>query len=191
MQSAAAPEIPVAISPAAAAVVERFTQGTGDTLQHEKAETTGFPAALATLQAGVAAPGVDKIQSNRSQPPTRGLTADGRSAELVERDWSGVVLVPVIAQVSKAYTAGVRLTAIEAHPLNDGRVRVWTRVRNITGTAIAAEVACTFRMQGASDMSMPRFYFLQLPAGEFRDVFFVCGAGEINNYTVLVRSSGR
>ena len=146
---------------------------------------------MATLQAGVFAPGVDKPQGLSNQPPARGLTADGRSAELVERDWSGVVLVPVIAQVSKAYTSGVRLTAIEAHPLKDGRVRVWTRVRNITGAPMAAEVACTYRMQGDFDMTSPRFYYLGVPAGEFRDVFFVSGAGVIDNYTVLVRSSSR
>jgi hypothetical protein len=142
------------------------------------------------LQIGATAPGVDQPESFSNLPPTRGLTADGVSAGLVDHDWSGVVLVPVIAQVSKAYTAGVRLMAIEAHPLKDGRVRVWTRVRNITAAPIVAEVACTFRMQNSNDVPMPRFYSLPVPAGEFRDVFFVSGAGELNNYTVLVRTAG-
>lgn len=185
------PAKPVALSPEAEAVIDRFTHDGSGALQHELSDNTGFPAALATLQPGAAAPGVDKPQNYSNMPPTSGLTADGMTAELVERDWSGVVLVPVIAQVSKAYTSGVRLSAIEAHPLKDGRVRIWTRVRNITGAPIAAEVACTFRMEKSSDMSLPRFYYLQVPAGDIRDVFFVSGAGELSNYTVLVRASGR
>lgn len=185
------PAKPVPLSPEAEAVVDRFTHDGSGALQHELVDNTGFPAALATLQPGAAAPGVDKPQNYSNMPPTSGLTADGMSAELVERDWSGVVLVPVIAQVSKAYTSGVRLTAIEAHPLKDGRVRIWTRVRNITGAPIAAEVACTFRMEKSNEMSLPRFYYLQVPAGDIRDVFFVSGAGELSNYTVLVRASGR
>lgn len=188
----AAPEVaaaPVPLTPEAEAVVERFTQAESGALLHEKVDNTGFPAAMATLEPGATAPGVDKPQNYANMPPTSGLTADGASAELVERDWSGVVLVPVIAQVSKAYTSGVRLTAIEAHPLKDGRVRIWTRVRNITGAPIAAEVACTFRMEKSTDMSLPRFYYLQVPAGEIRDVFFVSAPGELSNYTVLVRTA--
>lgn len=186
-----APAKPVALTPEAEALVERFTQNGSGALLHEQAGNTGFPAALATLETGAAAPGVDTPQNYSAMPPTRGLTADGASAELVERDWTGVVLVPVIAQVSKAYTSGVRLTAIEAHPLKDGRVRIWTRVRNITAAPIAAEVACTFRMEKSPEMSLPRFYFLQVPAGEIRDVFYISPAGELSNYTVLVRTSGR
>jgi hypothetical protein len=46
---------------------------------------------MASLQAGAAAPAVDKPINYGSQPPTRGLTADGATAELVERDWTGIV----------------------------------------------------------------------------------------------------
>lgn len=178
------------VSPEAQAVVARLTEPGPDGLKHEVVEATGFPQALASLQTGAASPTVEQPQNYNSQPPTRGLTADGASAELVERDWTGVVLVPVIAQVSKAHTASVRLTSIEAHPLKDGRVRIWTRVRNVTTGPIQVSVACTFAMQNVSGETSPRFYSVSVPVGDYRDVFFVSPAGELSKYTVLVRAGG-
>jgi hypothetical protein len=122
------------------------------------------------------------------QPPARGLTADGNTTALVERDWTGLVLIPVAKSLSKAHTSDVRLTKVEAHPLNDGRVRIWTRVTNIGSTALPAEIACEFRMRGAH-ASSPYFYQLEVPGSGYRDVFFVSPDGELNAYTVLVRST--
>lgn len=183
------PAEPASIPQVAQEAVERLTEPTVGGLQHEVSEATGFPQALQSLQEGMQAPRVDAPQNYRSQPPTRGLTADGASAELVDRDWTGVVLVPVNASFSKAYTSKVSLTSTEAHPLTDGRVRVWSRVRNRMGSSIMVEVACTFGMKGGLGQTVPRFYALDIPAGEYRDVFFVSPTGELVNYTLLVRTS--
>jgi hypothetical protein len=190
---AKAPEVapaapPTPVSAEALAVVERLVEPTEGGLQHERAEATGFPQAMASLQTGASAPTVDQPINYNGQPPTRGLTADGASAELVDRDWTGVVLVPVNAEFAKAYTSIVRLTSIEAHPLNDGRVRTWMRVRNVTSGRVQVGVACRFMMKESGEATMPRFYSLDISVGEYRDVFFVSPKGSLTNYTVLVRA---
>jgi hypothetical protein len=183
------PEPAVAPVPAEAqAVVERLTEPVDDGTQHEVAEATGFPQAMASLQAGAEAPTVDQPVNYSSQPPTRGLTADGASAELVERDWTGIVLVPVNAEFAKAYTSTVRLTSIEAHPLKDGRVRTWMRVRNVTRAPVQVGVACRFMMKEIGEATSPRFYSLDIPVGSYRDVFFVSPVGTLMSYTVLVKA---
>lgn len=189
-----APETPIVapkLSPEAAALIERLTHASEpDTLPHEVSEATSFPSALKSLEPGAPAPRVesDPADGNSSQPPARGLTADGNTTALVERDWTGLVLIPIAKSLSKAHTSDVRLTKVEAHPLNDGRVRVWTRVHNIGHDTLPAEIACEFRMRGAHATS-PYFYQLDVPGNGYRDVFFVSPDGELNAYTVLVRSA--
>lgn len=171
-------------------MVEQLTEPDGVGMQHEKVEATGFPQAMASLQEGAVAPTVEQPVNYRGQPPTRGLTADGATAELVERDWTGIVLVPVAAEYAKAYTSIVRLTSIEAHPLTDGRVRTWIRVRNVTRSPVNVGVACRFLMKGEGESSMARYYSLSIPVDEYRDVFFVSAQGQLSSYTVLVRAGG-
>ena len=180
---------PPKLSAEAAAVVERLTNAAtdSDTLPHELAASTGFPAAIASLEPGVRPPSIESSEA-LDQPPPRGLTADGTHTELVERDWTGIVLVPVHTALSKAYTSDVRLLKIEAHPLNDGRVRIWARVHNVSRSPLPAEVACSFRMHGDTAPQSPYFYNLDVPASSYRDVFFVTPDGELTAYTVLVRS---
>ncbi len=176
------------VSTEAKAVVERLTEPVDSGAQHQVAEATGFPQAMASLESGAAAPAVDQPVNYGSQPPTRGLTADGASAELVERDWTGIVLVPVNAEFAKAYTSIVRLTSVEAHPLKDGRVRTWMRVRNVTRAPVQVGVACRFTMKELGEPTSPRFYSLDIPVNEYRDVFFVSPTGTLMNYTVLVKA---
>jgi hypothetical protein len=168
-------------------VVERLTQGGGDSLQHQLSDKTGFPEAIASLQPGAPAPSVTRPSGD--MVPTHGLTADGNTVDLVDRDWTGLVLVPLDAQINKAHTSAVRLVAIEAHPLKDGCVRVWLRVRNVDKEELPAEVACTFRLRGAPEPGSPRFYRLQVPGGATRDVFFVSPPGDLTVYTPLVRTA--
>lgn len=184
----AAPVAPVPVSDEALAVVERLTEPTDVGVQHEQAEATGFPQAIASLEAGAKAPAVDSPINYGSQPPTRGLTADGATAELVERDWTGVVLVPVNTEFSRLYTSLVKFTSIEAHPLTDGRVRIWTRVRNVTQAPVQVGVACTFMMENGGEPTMARFYGLEIPVGNYRDVFFVSPVGKLVGYTALVKA---
>lgn len=181
------PAPPPPIAPEVAAVVEQLTEPESGGLQHEKVEATGFPQAMASLQMGAPAPDMNQPVNYGSQPPTRGLTADGATAELVERDWTGIVLVPINAEFAKAYTSLVRLTSIEAHPLTDGRVRTWVRVRNVVSTTANVGVACTFLIKERGEATSPRFYSLQIPPHEYRDVFFVSPVGQLVNYTVLVK----
>lgn len=185
----AAPIVAPKLSPEAEALIERLTVASAPgTLPHEVAESTSFPGAMASLQPGATAPKLEVSEPVGNQPPVKGLTADGNTTQLVERDWTGLVLVPISTSLSKAYTSDVRLTKVEAHPLNDGRVRIWTRVHNVGAAQLPAEIACEFRMKG-SQASSPYFYQLDVPGDGYRDVFFVSPDGTLNSYTVLVRSA--
>jgi len=182
------PEAPTKISPEAAALVERLTQNvSGDTLPHELTDSTGFPQALKSLEAGAHAPKLEAVDM-ANQPPPTGLTADGTNTQLIERDWTGLVLVPISTSLAKAYTSEVRLLKIEAHPLNDGRVRIWTRIQNIGNRTLPGQVACQFKMKNMPTPTSPYFYELQVPAHGHRDVFFISPDGALSSYTVLVRS---
>lgn len=181
------PPAPPPLSTEAAEFVARFTQPAGgDALPHQMADTTSFPEAMASLQTGAAAPKFETIDL-RSEAPPEGLTADGNSTQLIVRDWTGLVLVPISTSLSTAHTSAVRLLKIEAHPLTDGRVRVWIRVQNISRRGLSSEVACAFRMQKEGAVSSPYFYELHVPARAYRDVFFVSPEGQLSTYTVLVR----
>lgn len=153
---------------------------------HEISDTTGFPEALATLAPGAQAPKTEVIYIG-TQPPVKGLTADGNSTDLIEKDWTGLILVPLNTSLSKAHTSAVRLIKVEAHPLSDGRVRIWIRVKNNGDRSLPTEMACLFRMQGEEANDSPYFYELSVPGQAFRDVFFVSPGGKLNTYTVLVR----
>ena len=182
----AVPTEPIKVAPEALALVERLTQE-ADTQRHELVDTTGFPEALRSLETGARAPKIESVDT-ANQPPPEGLTADGSSTKLIVRDWTGLVLVPIATSLSKAYTSEVRLLKIEAHPLNDGRVRVWTRIHNIGNRTMPGQVACRFTMKNQPTATSPYFYELQVPPFGFRDVFFISPDGDLMSYTVLVRS---
>lgn len=182
------PETTAQISPEANALVERLTRAVGpDTLPHELAEFTGFPQALKSLEAGARAPKLEAVDMTNQPPPT-GLTADGTNTQLIERDWTGLVLVPISTSLAKAYSSEVRLLKVEAHPLNDGRVRIWTRIHNIGNRTLPGQVACQFKMQNQPIPTSPYFYQLDVPPHGHRDVFFISPDGTLSSYTVLVRS---
>ncbi len=183
------PTPPPPLDPEVTATIQHLTQGAeSDARTHELADTTGFPEAIASLAPGAQAPKIEYIDS-RSQPPPKGLTADGNSTALVEHDWTGLVLVPISTALSTAYTTSVRLLKVEAHPLRDGRVRIWIRVQNVGRQQLVSEIACAFRMQGETKPLSPYFYELEVPTHAYRDVFFVSPEGKLNTYTVLVRPS--
>ena len=160
--------------------------GAGAT-EYTVADTTGFPESLLSLQAGRPKPKW-VAPENYSGIPSRGLTADGSTIDLIDRDWTGIILTPVLAQVAKAYVSGVQLSNVEVHPLSDGRVRIWVRLRNQVGTHIPTEVACSFKTSTQGE-AVTTFYRLDIPAKGSRDVFFVSPGGGGTNYTVLVRKA--
>ena len=183
------PKARAALSPEVNAVVVHLTDtDQTDTLAHDIVDTTGFPEAMASLAPDAQAPKIEQIDT-RGQPPPRGLTADGDSVNLVERDWTGLVLVPINKSLSKAYTSEVRLLKVEAHPLKDGRIRVWISMQNVGHKSLPSEIACSFTMRGDTQPMSPNFYELEVPAREYRDVFFVSPVGYLITYTVLIRSN--
>jgi len=178
-----------ALPPVVEALVVHLTDSTrSGTLPHDLVDTTGFPEALASLAPGATAPKTEPSVP-RLLAPARGLTAEGDSVALVERDWTGLVLVPINKSLSKAYTSSVRLLKVEAHPLSDGRIRVWIRLQNVGPAELPSEVACAFSMNGDERPVSPNFYELQVPSREYRDVFFVSPGGDLTTYTVLIRSN--
>jgi hypothetical protein len=98
-------------------------------------------------------------------------------------------LVPINKSLSKAYTSEVRLLKVEAHPLKDGRIRVWIRMQNVGHKTLPSEIACSFSMRGDTQPMSPNFYELEVPGREYRDVFFVSPVGDLITYTVLIRSN--
>src|SRR5258708_16407446 len=187
-------------------VVERLTQAKDpDILPHKIDDKTEFPESLASLAPEAKPPTVVPPPSEivvkevkgkdappeHVRPPSKGLTSDGSTSELLMKDWTGIVLVPVdITKVAKAHTVRVTLNRIETHPLATGQVRVWTRIKNIDPEAdLSAEVACSFRTVEKSDEDQAKFYKLIIPRRDFSDVFFVSPAGmNLNEYTILIRA---
>ncbi len=174
-----------ALSREAKQVTEDFINSGAGAAEYRVSDTTGFPESLLSLQPGRPKPKWE-VPADYSGMPTRGLTADGYTIDLVERDWTGIILTPVLAQVAKAYVSGIQLSNVEVHPLSDGRVRIWVRLRNQKEAGVPTEVACTFRTDAKTE-PITMFYRLDLPSKGSRDVFFVSPGGMATSYTVLVR----
>ena len=118
--------------------------------------------------------------------PRSGLTINNGIIE--EHDWSGSVLVPKDLTTALAFTSKVDVRYIEVHPLDNGSVRIWTRLTNRTGHRDRIQIACAFRTNENPDSTTPRFYEIELPE-DYIDVFFVSPKENINAYTFLIRNS--
>lgn len=105
----------------------------------------------------------------------------------VVKNWSGVVLVPEVARVSKAYTSSVALSRVEAHPLKDGRLHVWVRMRNKMGYSVEVEKDCRFRAYHERVHNRLGFESVTIPARGYADVMFLSPDASIEEYTILVR----
>lgn len=102
------------------------------------------------------------------------------------RDWEGIVLVPDNVRLARAYTSDVRLNRVEAHPIDNGRLRVWSRIENLTDREIAVETACEFRF--ADRFAGPSsFQPERIPARGAIDVVFVSPREGVNSYTLMVK----
>jgi hypothetical protein len=163
--------------------------GTAPSVLPPAATATKVETPIAATAKGEPPPGNDYKIVDPNRPPTKGLTADGVTIDLVEHDWTGIVLVPIDTSVSQAHTVLVTIDRIEAHPLDSGQVRIWARVRNASDSTLPSEVACSFRTAENPEPERPIFYKLNIPVGDYRDVFFVSPEGlNLNSYTVLVRA---
>lgn len=109
-----------------------------------------------------------------------------KDLEITEKDWQGMVLVPDEAQMSKAYSSDVSLVRIEAHPLNNNRLRVWARVRNETPRLLKARVACNFNST-SEESEKTDFVYVEIPRSQAVDVYFVSPVPMVKAYTILVK----
>lgn len=114
------------------------------------------------------------------------LEADSTIVIPVNRDWKGVVLIPDSVQMARAYSTSVRMSRIEAHPLDGGLVRVWSRIENLTAKAMRIETACEFRFVNRRAVLTP-FRSLWIPAGGAIDVDFLSQFNRVNAYTLMVK----
>lgn len=160
-------------------------------LPHRIETTTFFEESLNYLAEGATEPKVIRTIPADSRPQVRVPTVVPLTNEdepyPVFRNWTGAVLVPDMKIVSKAYTDLVTLARVEAHPIEDGRIRVWARIQNQTGQALELQKDCTFRMAGEVEMEKPYFEALEVPAAGFRDVMFESDSKGVVAYTILVR----
>jgi hypothetical protein len=105
----------------------------------------------------------------------------------VVKIWSGVVLGPEVARVSKAYTSAVALSRVEAHPLKNGRLHVWVRMRNKMAYPVEVEKDCRFRAYHERVHNRLGFESVSIPARGYADVMFLSPDASIEEYTILVR----
>lgn len=160
-------------------------------LPHRVEDSTYFEESLGYLAEGAVGPKVIRSLPannltgdalNRLEPGRHLGTLDARA-----RNWMGAVLVPDMKIVSKAHTDLVSLDRVEAHPIEDGRLRVWARIRNQTGETLRLERDCTFRFVGQLGMAKPRFETMEIPAAAVRDVMFESEKKGVAAYTLLIR----
>ncbi len=106
---------------------------------------------------------------------------------LPENDWDGLVLVPDMKLMSKAYSSSVSLPRVEAHPLQNGHIRVWARIQNETQEPLRLQVSCSFRIEGSLDQQQSGSQFLTLAKGTYQDVMFNSPSDGVMSYTVFVK----
>ena len=133
--------------------------------------------------------------STREARDIPNASANSNAAELPEntevrlhlqRDWGGVILVPEGITTSQAHTSNVQLLRIEAHPLNDERLRVWARVKNRSQRPIHAEMGCEFRSRQAEPDRVSFEAVTISPAGVV-DVSFDSPRDRVEAYTLMVK----
>jgi len=125
--------------------------------------------------------------STATTPERIPLLNDSAAAKIeVQLDWEGIVLVPDAAKLARAYTSAVALTRVEAHPVDDGRLRVWARIRNRTEAPLPIAIGCEFRTQGR-EIERPHFMETVLAPGEAIDARFLSRQDKIHAYTILAK----
>lgn len=177
-----------------------------DSLKHLKYEAVApdyreTPASLKVVDAKVAPAQretikVDGILVTSKKPPEPvGVVGDTNVVELsegasvgmrVDRDWEGVVLVPDSVKMARAYSTSVRMGRIEAHPIEGGRIRVWSRIENLTAQPMQIETACEFRFLHQRATLTP-FRSLWIPAGGAIDVDYISPTNRVNAHTLMVK----
>lgn len=102
------------------------------------------------------------------------------------RDWGGVVLVPDYLKLARAHSTKIRFSRIEAHPIDEGHIRVWSRIENVTDETMEFQTACEFRFQDRRE-SLSTFRTITIPGGQAVDVTFESKDAGVKAYTLMVK----
>ncbi len=155
--------------------------------QVESHEESGAPVIDLTAQAKMAhSRGSVSFSKDDEKMKQSAAEFGNRPARKME-DWTGLVLKPESAIVSKGYNTAVSIPRIEAHPLRDDRIRVWSRIQNETEESLKVDVACFFQYEGMTEQARPVFTPIDVPSNSFRDINFVSETSGVESYTILVR----
>jgi hypothetical protein len=167
-------------------VKARLTNPPEGVVPHVLAPASEFvQRAWAETQANAIPRGV-RPRSAQELIPKSGITViDGR---IEEKDWSGITLVPKNLSTSLVYTTKVSIQYLEVHPLQNGSVRIWARLKNLQGAECKIEIGCSFRTNENLDGSTVAFYQIAIPE-DYIDIFFVSPRENIVSYTFLVRDA--
>ena len=183
----------------------KYLEKIKDTWPHliKESEENKAPTEVASITPSPRSEASQGVQFTTTSEPTEPATNPGptpanpalHAVELDEnatvqidlvRDWEGLILVPDGIQLARAYTHGVRLNRVEAHPIDGGRLRVWARIENMSNRDLLIETACEFRFK--DNVSSPSdFRPSRIPADGALDVYFVSSREGVNAYTLMVK----
>lgn len=173
--------------PTPIATVQRLTAQAPEVRQHQISNETLFPKALDYLtEVAKNTPDI-RPHVSKSLAPTRGLSPDAQNKTLVSKDWVGVILRPLNTNADLLHTMQVELEAVEAHPLEDGSIRIWVRVRNRLDRPIRTEIGCSFKTLERPEPPRTKFFELNVEGQSTQDIFFVSPHENVMNYTILIR----
>lgn len=156
-------------------------------LPHKIEKVTEFPQSLAAIAPGASKPEVRAPEQNPAAlvHVEKGKSQSGAEVAL-PRTWDGTVLVPDRLKMARAFSTDVSLPRIEAHPLTDGNLQVWVRIKNDVQQSRLSQVACIFRdLKGSQDKT--DFVSVDIPPSAFVDVYFISPVADVSAYTILVR----
>ncbi|WP_309386124.1 hypothetical protein [Cerasicoccus frondis] len=160
-------------------------------MPHTVDVATEFPAALESVQIGSRKPELRGVEAGHNvvrveKAPAISKPGQATTPKDLERDWDGTVLIPAGTQMSHAHTDNVEFGRIEAHPLADGSLRVWVRVKNIVDRDLEIRIACNFQSVTQEQMKTA-FVSTEIPVGDAIDVYFMSPMPNVISYTILAR----
>jgi hypothetical protein len=156
--------------------------------EHERETATQFDRALLFLAPAAPAPMIEQPIATAAAAPALATSTEITNVPDEARTWRGAVLVPKDMLLATAHTSKVRIPRIEAHPLDDGNVRIWARIQNPSGHSIEIGVACTFRFAGQIAGVSRGFLEVVIPPAGYYDADFLSPRAGVETYTILVRS---
>jgi hypothetical protein len=156
--------------------------------EHSIESATQFDRALLFLAPAAPAPMIEQPVATAAATAVIPDSAAPITVPEEARTWRGAVLVPKSMLLATAHTTLVRIPRIEAHPLEDGNVRIWARIQNPAENTIKVGTACTFRYSGQLAGVSRGFLEVEIPPGGYYDADFLSPHSGVETYTILVRS---